>query len=177
MEYGATSGQTIRVYLDTSIIVGFVLDKGEAKRRIEGIFDLLQSGSYRIIVPQIAMGEAVTIMMKKGGPHAHNKCSAVMHKLNRVGVDPLHDMPAIKIDLAQPASIIRKEVNENRKNTTSIDETDSLILAQVLSDPYSDLFLTTDATMLESDVLLQRGLSAAPGRKNSLKIRYGLSQG
>lgn len=152
------------------------MDKGEAKRRIERIFDLLQSGSYRIIVPQNVMGEVITILMKKGGPHAHNKCSAVVHKLNSIGVDPVHDMPAVKTEMARTALIIRKEVNKNRENTTKIDETDSLILAQVLSDPYSDLFLTADATMLESDILLQRGLSTAPGRKNSLQIRYGLSQ-
>jgi predicted nucleic acid-binding protein len=176
MKYGDTGGQAIRVYLDTSILVGYILDKGEYKRRIEATLDSLKHSSYRIIVPQIVLGEAMTIMMKKGGTHAHNKCSAIVHKLNCIGVDSLHDMPAVKAEMAKTASIIRKEVNENRKSTTSIDETDSMILAQVLSDPYSDLFLTTDATMLESDVLLKRGLSAAPGRKNSLKIRYGLSQ-
>ncbi len=91
--------QLRRVYLDTSILVGSVLDKGDSKREIERIFNILQSGSYRIIVPQIVMGEAITIIMKKGGPHAHNKCSAVVQKLNRVGIDLLHDMPAIKTEL------------------------------------------------------------------------------
>lgn len=86
MIYGATGEQTTRVYLDTSIMAGSVLDKGDSKREMERIFSILQSGSYRIIVPQIAMGEAITIIMKKGGPHAHDKCSAVVQKLNRVGL-------------------------------------------------------------------------------------------
>ena len=59
--------QTIgRVYLDASIMARAVLDKGESKRG-RRIFDL-QSSSYRIIVPQLVMGKAVTVLMKNGGP-------------------------------------------------------------------------------------------------------------
>ena len=72
IEYSVTGGRTRRVYLDVSIMVGSVLDKAESRQEIGMMFNLLQSSSYRIVVPHLVMGETVTLLAKKGrSPHTN----------------------------------------------------------------------------------------------------------
>lgn len=131
----------------------------------------LKSNSFRVLVPQAVIGEAVSKMLV-AYPDPGDFADGVRRLRGLPGTYgtgvaeciPPFDPRAIEI------------MAELRKVDKYIVGNDLLILAQVLADPESKFLFTRDSILLKSDKIaeIERRLHERDARRASLEIKYTL---
>lgn len=161
---------TTKVYLDTWLLRAYVSeepeDRADAKRELSRI----RTDIYKIIVPQIVIGEAVSVIMRDfDDPSiARLKLTNLYDELKNI-MDMKTCLPSLNNDIFLCAQRLKGFESE-------LTDTDSLILAHAILDPDSDRLLTYDKVLLNSKPIKdeEERMRNASGRTRRLKIVDGL---
>ena len=126
-----------RAYIDSYYLLETVLG-GRGKKDARHLLDILSKDKFIAIVPQIVVGEAVSVLLRRDTAHDD--------------VDSLVRIVKKYVDVKKRLSPASKNafgiMVEVQKREPRLDSTDTAILSQVLGDPDSKLFFTPDKHML-----------------------------
>ena len=116
------------VYLDTSVLRDIVSRKRKARKNSKRLFASLKSPVYEVKVPQVAVGEAVTTVMRDFETSEWEQMvGRIMRELGNVA-DPATCFPPLDPTVAAKAS-------EAMRKVRNLTKTDTLIAAQAMMDP------------------------------------------
>ena len=131
------------MYLDTSVLRDVVSRKHKARKNSKRLFARLKSPVYEVKVPQAAVGEAVTTVMRDFETSEWEQLvGRIMRELGNVA-DPATCFPPPDPTVAAKASEAMREVG-------NLTKTDALIVAQAMLDPDSQKLITTDKLILKA---------------------------
>lgn len=133
-----------RVYLDTWVLVGLVLERRGERGYFKWIIHRLDAGTIDVVVPQVVLGEAVAVVMRE--IPAQNNLDLIEEMLGylRDLVDPKIGMPPTTFEVASLAMDLSKDLD--------LEFTDALILGHALCDPHSTHLITNDQELLSNKV-------------------------
>ena len=155
-----------RAYLDSFYPLALIKDEpevGDVKR----VLYKLKSHTFDVFVPFIVLGEVCGVVFRdfKDDENRQDKMAKLVDIMidNKIGWENLKPTESDAFDIM---------VELNNKDE-SLDPTDVMILAHVLSDPDSKFFFTTDSNILENEVIidLEKRLRREGKRNTCLKIR------
>ncbi|MDE0267224.1 MAG: hypothetical protein OXK17_09500 [Thaumarchaeota archaeon] len=158
------AGGPSRAYVDTHYFLSVIFEEDVAcdARRL---FYSLQSRSYRVLVPQLVLGEInAKILEKTGVSELHDRFQKYASVFSDYGID--HScLPGVGRHVSRCMSDLL-EVDDQ------IDPNDALIVSQVLADPDSKFFFTNDTKMLDNQKILgyEYELRKTDRRNTRLKI-------
>ena len=127
-------------------LAGLALGKLEEGRGyFKRILSRLDAGTIDVVIPQVVMGEAVSIIMRDA-PASANPLDATRRMLEDVRdlADPKNRMPPTTASIADMAKTLSKRLR--------LQFTDALILSHALCDPNSTNLITDDRKLLSEGV-------------------------
>ena len=131
------------MYLDTSVLRNVVSRKHKERNDSKRLFASLKSAVCEVKVPQTAVGEAVTTVMRDFETSEWEQLvGRIMRELGNVA-DPATCFPPLDPTVAAKASEAMREVG-------NLTKTDALIVAQAMLDPDSQELITTDKLILKA---------------------------
>ena len=136
-----------RVYLDTWVLVGLVLENRGGRGYFKRIIHRLDAGTIDVVVPQVVLGEAVAVVVAvvmRERPDDGSDLIRVMLGEIRDLVDPREHMPPTTAEIAKLAVRLRDDMG--------VEFTDVLILSHALCDPHSTHLITNDQELLSNKV-------------------------
>ena len=133
------------VYVDSWMLRGVtsanLRDRTETMRE----FTKLRNPSYTAVIPQIALGETVSTMMRDMSDDA-NAFNTMTKKL----FDGIANILDVSKCLPPPSPESFEIAYELKHRDGSLDVTDLLIVSQALADPDSQMLLTADNRLVRS---------------------------
>ena len=132
-----------RVYLDTWVLTGLVLGKRGVRGDFKRILSKLDAGTIDVVVPQVVLGEAVAVVMRKRPGDSLDLIREMLDEIRDL-VDPADRMPSTTAKIAGLAA--------NLSNDVEVEFTDALILSHALCDPHSTHLITDDQKLLSNKV-------------------------
>ena len=158
------------VYVDTWYLVAAGSDKRREKSDGDRQFYKLRSNVFDVFVPQIALGEAVSVIVRDY-PDPGDACGRLSKMYDAVTsvLDPQSCLPP-------PTMEALKYVQEMKQNDRRLDVTDMLIAAQALADPESQILLTRDNILQHSWAIrdMEKRLRDEGERAERLRIVDGI---
>ena len=125
------------MYLDTSVLRDIVSREREDRNNSKRLFASLKSPVYEVKVPQAAVGEAVTTVMRDFETSEWEQLvGRIMREVGKVA-DPATCFPP-------PDPAVAAKAQEAMREVKGMTKTDALIVAQALMDPESQKLVTTD---------------------------------
>ena len=158
------AGGPSRAYVDTHYFLSVIFEEDVAcdARRL---FYALRNRSYRVLVPQLVLGEiSAKILEKTGADMLPDRLQKYASLFSDYGID--HScLPGVGRHVPQCMS-------ELQEIDGQIDPNDALIVSQVLADPDSKFFFTNDAKMLDNQRIreYESKLRGTNRRNTRLKI-------
>ncbi|MEM3594690.1 MAG: hypothetical protein QXS27_08155 [Candidatus Jordarchaeaceae archaeon] len=162
------------IYMDTCYLQAWIGKDEDAKKSVEPtiqkIKNSLTNPQIHVKVPMIVVGELINNLIK----NRIGKFSEIIRDPNLLleVLVPIRDLNA---DLVPPSresfNLVAKLLHADER----LEPTDSLILAQVICDPDSSHFLTTDGLILQSAKIkeLMKSPEIENKRKRKLRITAG----
>ncbi|MEM4400119.1 MAG: PIN domain-containing protein [Candidatus Nitrosocaldus sp.] len=136
-----------KVYIDTSILISPFVDR--QKRASEVRSKLIRiSNNYTIVIPQIVIGESISVIIKKSG----SKNSDILQEFINSILNYITDdgkLPALNKEILKQA-IKLKGLQEGYHE---LDVCDCLIIAHAIVDKEAK-YLLTYGSILENDVIM-----------------------
>ena len=133
---------------------------GEFEERVKRLLQQGGHGSYLLVTSQVALGEAVAVILRDG-PDAARLLHGLLGLLADIRVDPGRCMPPLDRAVLAITSDLVSVAPE-------LDMTDRVILAHALADPDSLFFITNDRKMLNNPSIVGYEESLrAQGRRNT----------
>jgi len=134
-----------RAYLDTYYLLEVVM-KRRNKRTVEHLLSRIKSPSFKIMVPQIVLGEATAKIFSMCSENNESPCmlvEKVADLLQKYQINVKNCLPPPR----KEAFAIMAELADRDE---MLDATDIMILAYALADPDSKFLFTTDTKMLRN---------------------------
>ena len=159
------------VYLDTSVLRDIVSRKHKDRNASKRLFASLGYAVYEVKVPQAAVGEAVTTVMRDFEPSEWEQLvGRIMRELGNMS-DPATCFPP-------PDPAVAAKASEAMREVKGMTKTDALIVAQVMMDPESQKLITTDNSILYSQWLEEeeREMRGRGERSKCLRFSEDLSR-
>ncbi|MDE0267216.1 MAG: PIN domain-containing protein [Thaumarchaeota archaeon] len=162
------AGGTSRAYVDTHYFLSLIFEDDDASD-VKRLFYKLQNGSYRILVPQLVLGEITAKILGKSQSDELPDRLQKYHSLFSVYHIDHSCLPGVD-----------RRVSQHMSNLENIDDwldpNDTLILSQVLADPNSKFFFTVDTKILYNPKILdyEYELRKDGDRTTKLKITESL---
>ena len=153
-----------KAYLDSSYLISLIKDEDGA-RDVERMLYRLRSNAFDVFVPHTVLGEICGVILRDFESDQDKR-----------------DKMAMLVDVMSSNKIPWKNAKPANKEAFGImvalgkdkwlDTTDAMILSQVLSDPDSKFFFTTDHVILRNAVVidLERTLRGEGERRAALTI-------
>ncbi len=141
------------IYIDTHLLINLVEDKAQERTISRNILNSIKSSQKRILIPQIVIGETISILFKKN-QYDYNQIRIKTQKTigNMYNTTNMSNYaPALKFDTCEHVSEIRRYIdeNDNGKPRNLLEyHTDMFIVAQAISDPDSEFLITSDRNLL-----------------------------
>lgn len=137
-----------RAYLDTNVLIGSIIGNHEEKCMYSSLIeDLSKNHSLDVYIPQIVLGESLSIIIKKSEDDKINKniqnFSEKLHKLTDMRKECF---PIIKPDIMEKA----REIYKDDPNS-EMDQNDFLILAHAICDNMACYLYTSDGQIHKSE--------------------------
>lgn len=132
-----------RVYLDTWVLVGLVLESRRGRGYFKRIIRRLDVGTVDVVVPQIVLGEAVAVVMRERPDDGPDLIRAMLGEIRDL-VDPRDHIPSTTAEIAKLAVSLHDDIG--------VEFTDALILGHALCDPHSTHLITNDQELLSNKV-------------------------
>ena len=150
-----------RAYIDSYYLLETVLG-GKWKEETRHLLDVLSRDTFVAIIPQIVIGESVSVLLRRDT--AHDDVDNLVRIVKKYINVNNHISPAGKNAFGIMAEVQKREPR--------LDSTDTAILSQVLGDPDSKLFFTPDRHMLNNTAITtyEAELRDDGRRKEKLKI-------
>ena len=162
-------GGVSRAYIDTHYFLSIVYDEGDSQdARL--LLSQLGSNSYRVLVPQIILGEIVAKILDK------SDADSLRNDLGKLG--EIFFKYKISVEECLPGT--SKDTPRIMLDMQGLDErltpNDAMILSEVLADPDSKFFFTRDRVILASLKIkkYENSLFEDRSRNTRLKIRDDL---
>ena len=153
------------VYLDTSVLRDIVSREREDRNGSKRLFARLGSAVYEVKVPQVAVGEAVTTVMRDFETSEWEQLvGRIMRELVNVA-DPATCFPPLDPTVAAKASEAMREVK-------GMTKTDALIVAQALMDPESQKLVTTDKRIQKAKWLVDEEARMRKDGERSQHLKF-----
>ncbi len=155
-------------HLDSNILLGRLIGRHEEQTHCNHIIARLQnwarSSDVNIMISQAVLGEILVILRDKS---PRDKIGDLFLELmNIIGRLDAKTPSAKKIDYQIALEIMQRDNRlENQPN-------DALIVAQVLNDPDSEKFFTTDRRILESRYLIEIEENLRNQNKRNRTLRF-----
>ena len=150
-----------RAYIDSYYLLETVLG-GKDREDARHLLDVLSRDTFVAIIPQIVIGESVSVLLRRDTAHddVDNLVRIVKKYIN------------VKKRLSPASKNAFGIMVEIQKREPRLDSTDTSILSQVLGDPDSKLFFTPDRHMLDNSAITiyEKELRDNGERKERLKI-------
>ncbi len=134
---------TSRAYLDSYYLLAVVFGRHN-KAAAEHLLYTLSRGGFEVLVPQTVLGETVSKILARDGHEG--MLDKLDRTLQKYGIDARRSLPPAP----KGAFAIMEDL---RKRDERLDATDTMILAQMMADPYSKFLFTKDTKMLYSKVI------------------------
>ena len=159
-------GGVSRAYIDTHYFLSIVYDEDDAPdaRRL---FSKLDNSSYRVLVPQIILGETVAkILVKSSADGLKDDLGKLCEIFFKHKISVEECLPSVSRD-ASRMMLVLQGVDER------LTPNDAMILSEALADPDSKFFFTNDSDMLVSLKIkeYESELFESGSRNTRLKIR------
>ena len=138
----------IVVYLDTWAPRLILAKKAADRSRAARLFAQLERGDYDVRVPQIAVGEAVTTVMRDFGPGEWEEPACKMLRSIEGVSDPATCFPPPDPETAELAGLIMTHVG-------GMTNADSFVAAHAVQDPLSQKLVTNDAVLMNTPWLTE----------------------
>ena len=160
-----------KVFVDNHLLRGMLSETSLERADALHQFKKLNQNTYEAVIPQVAIGELVSISMRDFGDDP----SEIHNKLGKL-YENIHKILDVSICMPPPNKKSIEIAMELKNRDSNLDMTDLLILSQALIDRESQRFLTTDKKLLDSDVIKQKEeeLRDSNDRVKRLKIVDGL---
>ena len=153
------------MYLDTSVLRDIVSREREDRNDSKRLFASLKSAVYEVKVPQAAVGEAVTTVMRDFETSEWEQLvGRIMRELGNVA-DPATCFPPLDPTVAAKASEAMREVK-------GMTKTDALIVAQALMDPESQKLVTTDKRIQKAKWLVDEEARMRKDGERSQHLKF-----
>ena len=155
-----------RTYLDSYYLVEVII-KVDLKSDVERLLYKISRDGFKIIVPQTVLGETTATILKKCDKREwFDRFGAFANIISKYNIDVNHCLPP-------PQGRVFAMMDKLQLEDTHLDNTDIMILAQVLYDPNSKFFITPDKKLLNNPVIedYERRLRDSGLRREELKIR------
>ena len=153
-----------KAYLDSSYLLSLIKDEPGA-REVKRMFYRLRSNAFEVFVPHTVLGEICGVIYRdfESDLDRRDKMATLADAMSSNKIPWENVKPTNKDALDIVAALGKDEW---------LDTTDALILSQVLTDPDSKFFFTTDRIMLRNAAVvdLERALRGAGKRRAALKI-------
>lgn len=150
--------------MDTWLLRALVsVDAGERGDALS-IISKLEAHPHDIKVPQVALGEAISTIMRdySDASGAYNALKKLYDHLKRMGISR-SSLPPIKIDIVDEAKILKRL-------DSRLGDTDAIIAAQALLDPVSQKLLTVDTVMLNSKAIADEEIRLRKEGKRCMRM-------
>lgn len=131
-----------RAYIDSYYLLETVLG-GKWKEEARHLLDMLSKDTFVAIIPQIVVGEAVSVLLRRDT--AHDDVDNLVRVVKKYIDVNNHISPASKNAFGIMAEVQKREPR--------LDSTDTAILSQVLGDPDSKILFTPDKHMLDNPTI------------------------
>ena len=154
-----------RTYLDSYHLLRAIM-KTDSKSDIGRLLYRISKGSFKIIVLQTVMGETAAKILQKYDRHDWpDRFVAFANIISEYNIDVDHCLPP-------PQGHIFAMMDELQHKDPYLDNTDIMILAQVLHDPDSKFFITPDSKLVGNPVIkdYEGRLRDSGFRREKLKI-------
>lgn len=150
-----------RAYIDSYYFLEIVLELKE-KEDARRLLDVLSKDKFVAIVPQVVVGEAVSVLLRL------DTTRDVVGSLVRTVKKYIN----VKECLAPAGKNSFGIMSEVQKREPRLDGTDVMILSQALGDPLSKFFFTPDKHMLNNLTITtyEKELRDEGAREEKLKI-------
>ena len=155
-----------RAYIDTHYFLSMVYDEDDVlvARRL---FSQLDNNTYRVIVPQIILGEIVAKILDKSGADSLRNDLGTLGEIffkHKISVEKC--IPGASMDA--PHIMLDIQGLDDR-----LTPNDAMILSEVLADPDSKFFFTGDSDILANLKIkeYESDLFESGSRNTRLKIR------
>ncbi len=162
-------GGVSEAYIDTHYFLSIVYDEGDSQdARL--LLSQLDNNAYRVLVPQIILGEIVAKILKK------SDANSLRNDLGKLG----EIFFKYKISVYECLPGTSKNTPRIMLDMQNLDErltpNDTIILSEVLADPDSKFFFTRDSNILENLKIknYERSMFESGSRNTHLKIRGSL---
>jgi len=162
------AGGPSRAYVDTHYFLSLIFEEDTAGVARHLLYTL-KSHSYHVLVPQTVLGEITAkILEKSSADELLDRLRTYHSVFSDYGIDHLC-LPGI--DRRAPGYM-----SDLQKIDDQLDPNDALLISQVLADPNSKFFFTTDAKMRHNPEILdyESRLREQGDRSTKLKIRESL---
>ena len=133
------------VYVDSWLLRGITAMKPGTRTVTMREFTKLRNPSYTAVIPQIALGETISTMMRDMADDA-NAFNTVTKKL----FDSIANILDVSKCMPPPSPESFEIAHDLKHCDGSLDITDLLIVSQALADPDSQLLLTADGKLVHS---------------------------
>ena len=153
-----------KAYLDSSYLLSLIKDEDGA-REVRRMLYRLRSNAFEVFVPHAVLGEICVVIFRdfERGRDRRGKMGMLVDVMGSNKIPWKNMRPASKDAFDIVAALVKDEW---------LDTTDALILSQVLADPDSKFFFTTDRIMLRNAAVidLEKALRGDGKRRAVLKI-------
>lgn len=151
-------------YLDTVIWLDLISDnKAEHQDALE-IKNRVSAKGLTIVIPQTIMGEAVSIILRNHssdtreiGRKTEMLCSEMLYF-----IEPDKCLPSVEVALLEHMKYF--------VDICKLEPNDALILAHVMNDPESEIFVTSDTKVLTTPEIYQYEESLRDGGKRNRRL-------
>ena len=159
-------GGVSRVYVDTHYFLSIVYDEDDAPdARL--LLSQLDNNAYRVLVPQIILGESVAkILAKSDADSLRNDLGKLCEIFFKHNISVEECLPGASRDA--PRIMLDLQGTDER-----LTPNDAMILSEVLADPDSKFFFTSDSDIMVSLKIkeYESDLFDSGFRNTRLKIR------
>ncbi|MEM2857204.1 MAG: PIN domain-containing protein [Candidatus Nitrosocaldaceae archaeon] len=137
-----------KVYIDTSILISPIVDKSSKAKEVGSRLGHI-SNRYTIVIPQIVIGESISIIIKKTGNRNLDPFQSFISNIFNYVVDYENQLPALNEEILNHAlELIKLQADY-------LDMCDCLIIAHAIVDKEARYLLTSDKHILENGYIIQ----------------------
>ena len=154
-----------RIYLDSYYLLEVIM-KTDLKTDVERLWYRISGGSFKIILLQTVLGEtAAKISQMYNKQELPDRFVTFANIISEYKIDVDHCLPP-------PQGHVFAMMDELQHKDQYLNNTDIMILAQVLYDPYSKFFITPDSKLVDNPAIksYERELRESGRRHEKLKI-------
>lgn len=142
-----------RVYIDTQILIGTIIDKTEQKTIYTKLIDsIINSHDYEVHLPQIIIGECFCKLVQKS-ENSNNKLATNVKCFQEliVKIMPNEHIRCNCFPILEEG-ILNKAL-EIKKSDSRLDYFDSLIVSHAILDSQAGILYTEDSSIIESSFI------------------------